>query len=76
MNIIIIGEAATRLLNDYPESADRYPDVPWRSMRGMRNRMALGYFDINLNTVWNTVHEAMPQLIEQMSVIRDSIANR
>ena len=76
MNIIIIGEAATRLLNDYPELVDRYPDVPWRSMRGMRNRMALGYFDINLNTVWNTVHEAMPQLIEQMSVIRDSIANR
>ena len=76
MNIIIIGEAATRLLNDYPELVDRYPDVPWRSMRGMRNRMAHGYFDINLNTVWNTVHEAMPQLIEQMSVIRDSIANR
>ena len=76
MNIIIIGEAATRLLNDYPELVDRYPDVPWRSMRGMRNRMAHGYFDINLNTVWNTVHEAMLQLIEQMSVIRDSIANR
>ena len=47
MNIIIIGEAATRLLNDYPELVDRYPDVPWRSMRGMRNRMAHGYFDIN-----------------------------
>ena len=76
MNIIIIGEAATRPLNDYPELVDRYPDVPWRSMRGMRNRMAHGYFDINLNTVWNTVHEAMPQLIEQMSVIRDSVANR
>jgi uncharacterized protein with HEPN domain len=37
--------------------------------------MAHGYFDINLDTVWNTVQEAMPQLIEQMSVIRDSVAN-
>ena len=75
MNIIIIGEAAARLVNDYPELVDRYPNVPWRNMRGMRNRMAHGYFDINLDTVWNTVEEAMPQLIEQLSVIRDVVAN-
>ena len=75
MNIIIIGEAAARLVNDYPELVDRYPNVPWRNMRGMRNRMAHGYFDINLDTVWNTVEEAMPQLIEQLSAIRDAVAN-
>jgi len=75
MNIIILGEAATRVVNDYPELVDNYPNVPWRNMRGMRNRMAHGYFDINLDTVWNTVQEAMPQLIEQLSVIRDVVAN-
>jgi len=75
MNIIIIGEAATRVVNVYPELVDNYPNVPWRNMRGMRNRMAHGYFDINLDTVWNTVQEAMPQLIEQLSVIRDAVAN-
>ena len=75
MNLIIIGEAATRVVNVYPELVDNYPNVPWRNMRGMRNRMAHGYFDINLDTVWNTVQEAMPQLIEQLSVIRDVVAN-
>lgn len=73
MNIIIIGEAATRIVNDYPELIDRYPNVPWRNMRGMRNRMAHGYFDINLNTVWNTVQDAIPQLIQQLSAMRDSV---
>jgi uncharacterized protein with HEPN domain len=75
MNIIIIGEAATRLVNEYPELVDRYPNVPWRNMRGMRNRMAHGYFDINLDTVWNTVQEAMPSLTGQLSAIPDSVAN-
>jgi uncharacterized protein with HEPN domain len=75
MNIIVIGEAATRLVNDYPEFVDRYPNVPWRNMRGMRNRMAHGYFDINLDTVWNTVREAMPQLVDQLKAILGSVGN-
>jgi len=75
MNIIIIGEAATRVVNDYPDLVDRYPNVSWRNMRGMRNRMAHGYFDINLDTVWNTVQEAMPRLRDQLSEIRDFVAN-
>jgi uncharacterized protein with HEPN domain len=31
-------------------------------MRGMRNRMAYGYFDINLDTVWETVQTSLPDL--------------
>ena len=75
MNIIVIGDTATRVVNDYPELVDRYPNVPWRNMRGMRNRKTHGYFDINLDTVWNTVQDAMPQLIEQLSEIRDAVTN-
>jgi uncharacterized protein with HEPN domain len=40
LNFVIIGEAATKLLNDYFEFLDRYPEVPWRNMRGMRNHIA------------------------------------
>jgi uncharacterized protein with HEPN domain len=32
MNLVIIGEAASRLLQDYADFIDQYPDVPWRSM--------------------------------------------
>jgi uncharacterized protein with HEPN domain len=48
MSLIIIGEAATKLMDRYAEFTTSNPQVPWRSMRGMRNRIAHGYFDINL----------------------------
>jgi uncharacterized protein with HEPN domain len=42
LNIIILGEAATKLLKDYDLLLDLYPDVPWRSMRAcvIESRMA------------------------------------
>jgi hypothetical protein len=40
--------------------------VPWRNMRGMRNRIAHGYFDINLDVVWDTVQAALPELLKQL----------
>lgn len=63
MNLIILGEAATRLMDQYPDFTDTHPEIPWRSMRGMRNRIAHGYFDINLDTVWETVQTALPELL-------------
>ncbi|MHB1094391.1 HepT-like ribonuclease domain-containing protein [Thiobacillus sp.] len=53
-------------MDRYPDFADQNPDVPWRSMRGMRNRIAHGYFEINLDVVWDTVRTALPQLLEQL----------
>ena len=37
----------------------------------MRNRIAHGYFDINLEVVWNTVETALPELIEALDTIED-----
>ncbi|MBI4385049.1 MAG: DUF86 domain-containing protein [Nitrospinae bacterium] len=42
------------MLDEHPEFAARYPDVPWKQIRGMRDRMARGYFEINLDIVWDT----------------------
>ena len=69
MNLIIIGEAASKLMDVHAEFTQRYPQVPWRSMRGMRNRIAHGYFDIDLNVVWNTVQEDLPALLNALSGI-------
>ncbi|MCX7088382.1 MAG: DUF86 domain-containing protein [Methylococcales bacterium] len=74
LNLVIIGEAATKLLKDYSEFLDQHPDVPWRNMKGMRNRIAHGYFDINLEVVWETVNIALPQLLERLPDIRDAAA--
>jgi len=73
LNLILIGEEATKLLKDDDAFADRYPQVPWRSMKGMRNRIAHGYFEINLDTVWETIQTALPKLIEQLPAIREAM---
>ena len=70
MSLIIVGEAATKVMDGYPEFAKTHAQVPWRSMRGMRNRIAHGYFDINLDVVWDTVQTALPQLLEQLASVR------
>ena len=69
MSLIIVGEAATKAMDRHPEFAARHPEVPWRSIRGMRNRIAHGYFDINLDVVWDTTQTALPQLLEQLGNI-------
>jgi uncharacterized protein with HEPN domain len=41
-------------------------------MRGMRNRMAHGYFDINLDIVWDTLNSSLPDLEEKIARITAS----
>jgi uncharacterized protein with HEPN domain len=75
LNLVIIGEAATKLLKDYEQFLDLHPDIPWRSMKGMRNRIAHGYFEINLDVVWDTVQTALPQLLERLPDILKNAGN-
>lgn len=74
MNLLIIGEAAGMLLQEHADFLAQYPDVQWRSMKGMRNRIAHGYFDINLDVVWETLATALPQLLNRLPAIRDDAA--
>lgn len=70
MSLIILGEAATRVMDGYIAFTEQHPDIPWRSMRGMRNRIAHGYFDINLDVVWDTVQTALPPLLDVLREVR------
>ena len=70
LNLIVIGEAATRLLRDHAGFLDRHSAIPWRGMKGMRNRIAHGYFDIDLDIVWETVRNALPDLLERLPAVR------
>ena len=72
LNLIIIGEAATKLLKDYGAFLAQHPEVPWRNMKGMRNRIAHGYFAIDLEVVWDTVQTALPQLLERLPALRQA----
>ena len=56
----IIGEAAAKI----PEEVRaQYPHIPWREVKGMRNKLAHHYFGINMEVVWQTVQEDLPLLI-------------
>ncbi|HEJ6939928.1 TPA: DUF86 domain-containing protein [Serratia marcescens] len=70
MSLIIIGEAVTKIMDGSAAFTQRHPEIPWRNMRGMRNRIAHGYFDINLEVVWATVQTALPELLIQLVAVR------
>jgi uncharacterized protein with HEPN domain len=40
-------------------------------MRGMRNRIAHGYFEINFGLVWDTIHIALPELLLHLPVLQE-----
>lgn len=75
MSLIIIGEAATKVIDGYAEFTEAHADVPWRSMRNMRNRMAHGYFDIDLEVVWETVQDWLPALLKQLPAVQQAAAD-
>lgn len=63
LNLLIMGEAASKVLDEHAEFATTVPAIPWRSMKGMRNRIAHGYFEIDIETVWDTVDRSLAELL-------------
>ena len=56
----IIGEAARGVSAQLRE---KYPDIPWRQMAGIRDRLIHGYYDIDMDIVWKTVKDDVPAII-------------
>lgn len=61
-----IGEAARTVSL---ELRDRYPEVPWDSIIGTRNRLTHGYIDVDLDVIWAIVSQDLPPLIAQLEHI-------
>ena len=59
----IIGEAARAVSS---EGRAAYPAIPWKKIIGMRDRLTHGYFDVNLDIVWETVTHDLPPLIVEL----------
>ena len=60
-NLFQIGELANGLSIEFIKE---YNKIPWKQIIGMRNRIVHGYDTINLEIVWNTANESIPELIE------------
>lgn len=69
MSLLMAAEATTQLMDRYQEFVADHPEFPWAEIRGMRNRMAHGYFEINLDRVWDTATIEAPELADKIDAI-------
>lgn len=57
--IEIVGEAANAVSEEWRQ---QHQDIPWRAAVGARNRLIHGYFDVDLDVVWQIVSRDLPTL--------------
>ena len=62
----IVGEATKNIPGDIRR---RYPQVPWKEMAGMRDRLIHFYFGVDYQLVWTTIKERLPIVKPQIQKI-------
>ena len=62
----IIGEATKKLPNSVRET---YPEIEWRAMAGMRDRLIHDYIAVDYELVWDVVQNKIPGLLEKVDQI-------
>ncbi len=64
--IEIMGEATKRLS---AKAKDLQPDIPWRDIAGMRDKLIHDYFGVDIERVWLTVTDDLPELASKISAL-------
>ena len=72
-NFEIIGEAARNIERYHTQFAAAHADVPWAVIYAMRNRVTHGYFKIDLEMVWKTIHTDLPELHTQIKELLEQV---
>lgn len=68
--IEIIGEAVKNIPQDF---RDKYPEIPWQDIAGMRNRLAHEYFGVLIDRAWKVVKKDLPELKSQILLIKQNL---
>jgi uncharacterized protein with HEPN domain len=58
--LLVMGEAVKRLSTEY---RSRHPEIPWALMAGMRDHLIHGYDIVDLDEVWKTAAQDVPDLL-------------
>ena len=69
-NVIAIGECAIKLMERHPDFIAEHPEIAWRDIRNMRNRIAHQYFQLDVHTIWLTASEVLPDLFDKLHALR------
>lgn len=64
----IIGEAVKNIDADF---RDKYPQIPWKKVAGMRDVVAHEYFGVKLDRVWDVVRNDLPRLKKEIFEIME-----
>ena len=68
-NLEIIGEATKNLSREIRAA---HPDIPWRAMAGVRDRLIHDYFGVNLDIVWQIVTVELPEVTARIAAVLES----
>lgn len=66
----IVGEAAKKIP---PSLRSQHPEIVWKEVTGMRDKLAHVYFGIQLSTLWDTTKEDLPQLRPVVQAMLDNL---
>ena len=66
-NLEIIGEAARFISSEIIEN---HPEIPWRNMADLRNKVSHEYFGIDLEIIWQTIEDDLPLLTKQINRLK------
>lgn len=72
-NFEIIGEASHNIERYHPKFADEHPYLPLGFAYEMRNALSHGYFKVDLEIVWKTIHTNLPELHTQIKQLLEPI---
>ena len=61
----IIGEAAGKISDSFK---DKHPEISWKSIISMRNKLIHEYFGVDLNMVWDTVVIDIPYIKDKIKI--------
>ena len=62
----IIGEASKKIPKSFK---NKYTDIPWRQIAGMRDKLIHDYFGVDLEIVWDVIQYRLPELNKQLTQI-------
>ena len=65
--LMVMGEAVKRLSGDY---RNQHPQIPWKLMAGMRDKLIHGYDIVDLDEVWKTVRVEVPQVLPLLETLQ------